>query len=597
MRRISARLQGLPPPAEPDPNTEEIIHVAKKSNTSKAKQGRKTISKATLFFLSIDIFIEIFAYLHPKELLKFMATCMQAWRYLDDSSDFGARNWGLIRRKYGFPNPSLVHLTDLQFFKQYYGRGCSFCDSAPRARKVYWQFHSYRLCSGCYTEKLQPDFKLGHIRRCRFQYLPYLHCGYPDQYQLFWFEDILDHDPSKEEIAQLCQDRANFSKFANLMSQAEYHLAAEKAYRENEVFQRKKLQVDTFLASTFPEKAKLDLQSLRSYNSAINSAVPLSNKGMSKRLFNSVTKELAERKISDAKARFQSDLLYHFDYQQRRDICTSSLFLEKRELAGRDADSDAKTLEVLVGHFKARIIYTDFIKNSLPEPLHSFLPSSSTYQIGKAKVEVSDMDNNFERFSNTIAVISEELLLQKLKQDLNLHLRAFKGIPFQDISEFKNDDSLSIPLQIGLYEAVIAKATKELKRRDHQRQFEQLILSQLPLELNQFLSQSLLYQSTKENITDETPIISNSIYDTIRSELKQKQVARCARLLNVLGESVSHQAITQRMLYCSRCNYCSSQGATLHFMNNHLTNSRLCDPSFVAVLPQYSLQATKVSDA
>ena len=63
------------------------------------------------------------------------------------------------------------------------------------------------------------------------------------------------------------------------------------------------------------------------------------------------------------------------------------------------------------------------------------------------------------------------------------------------------------------------------------------------------------------------------------------------------GESVSNQAITQRMLYCSRCIYCSSQGATLDFMNNHLTNSRLCDPSFVAILPQYPLQATKVSDA
>jgi hypothetical protein len=206
-----------------------------------------------------------------------------------------------LRERFGYPDPIAVQLTDYQFFKRYYERGCSLCENAPLTRKVYWRFHCFRLCSSCYHHNLIRDYLIdSNIDRKQYQYLPYIpvsgfnpRASYRNRdfhYKLYWENDILDHYPTEDEIEEMKARRNNIHEFERKLDHAIDIINNQRIQEEILFSQKKATQVLDFLQTNFPGFTLDELRRLPSYKSALNSKVPFTNKGMATRLKNRAKK-------------------------------------------------------------------------------------------------------------------------------------------------------------------------------------------------------------------------------------------------------------------------------------------------------------------
>ena len=124
--------------------------------------------------LPVEIVGEIIGFLDMASFLNIASTCKALKQLADPEKPEGRRLWNLVRRRLGWPDPSItsVAMTDFQFLKRQYGKGCDRCSNTPRLRTLRWEFRGLRLCKRCLGTHTLRDYTMPYWMQDRCSSLP-----------------------------------------------------------------------------------------------------------------------------------------------------------------------------------------------------------------------------------------------------------------------------------------------------------------------------------------------------------------------------------------------------------------------------------------
>jgi hypothetical protein len=249
----------------------------------------------------------------PVALVNAMVTCRRLHSLFDTESVVGRRLWRVIRCNMGWPDPTLIGLSDHEFIRAIYGRGCERCSAHPRVRTPLWEFKGLRLCGECRERLTTRDYEL-EIPAAWCDHLPsVLTQGYTWgrgqwEYRSFWTADLPSAEPSREEREA---GRAILSRLRNFRASVEAHqamLRERKECKDREKRDARFRAVEAFLVEKLPDLHPHCYADFDAYNVATYKTTKFTKSAQTV-FHRKILSELATRKVSPRQAEFHAGRL------------------------------------------------------------------------------------------------------------------------------------------------------------------------------------------------------------------------------------------------------------------------------------------------
>lgn len=211
-----------------------------------------------LFRLPVEILGNVISYLDVEDVVSLIPTCKYMQSVMNPCGSEGKRIWHKLRLSGGWPDPSVISLTDFQFFKRLLGRGCDFCTLAPQVRIIKWEFGGIRMCKECMKSHTIRHYQLDHETEVRCACVPSIAVntwarGTVLTYRTYLKNSILEHDPTNEEAVQM---RANVSATYEFAKKCD-EISREKLLQHQNLRQtlqaKRRRDVIEFTSEKFPE--------------------------------------------------------------------------------------------------------------------------------------------------------------------------------------------------------------------------------------------------------------------------------------------------------------------------------------------------------
>ncbi len=215
---------------------------------------------------------------NSKTSLEMMRTCKRIHALFDNNTRTGQRVWQSIRNKEGWPDPSVIGMSDYKFIRAIYGRGCHKCHDHPRLRTPIWEFKGMRLCKQCFRRCTIRDYELvslGISKSC-FDHLPYFECAFNDNwiYRSYLKQDISEDTPTVEEA---CRSRHYTRQLIDFIELVEACRADIKKNRMDQLLLQRKSRgtdVRSFMTEQLPDLHEALYRHLNVYNAAVKQTSP-----------------------------------------------------------------------------------------------------------------------------------------------------------------------------------------------------------------------------------------------------------------------------------------------------------------------------------
>lgn len=214
--------------------------------------------KSNLFVLPFEVIGAVIGYLDVADVISMISTCKYIKSLMHPDGTEGRHIWKMLRKRLGWPDPVAIGMTDFQFLKCRYGRGCNFCLNAPRVHTPKWEFRGLRMCKSCLSEQTVRHYYLSSEKLDRCRVIPFVEIRgrswwTPWAYRIYLKDSIPEHPFSAEDEARLTTCLEALTGFINAVKCNERSLAEEKRARIVKIVEKRRKDVDEYMKSHFPE--------------------------------------------------------------------------------------------------------------------------------------------------------------------------------------------------------------------------------------------------------------------------------------------------------------------------------------------------------
>lgn len=264
---------------------------------SPAKKVSKTEPKVCkLITLPIENLGEIIGYLEITDVISLISTCKYIKYIMHPDGTEGRRIWNILRKKLGWPDPNSIGLTDFEFLKCQYGRGCNFCPLSPRIRTPKWEFGGLRMCKICTKERTIRDYNLSHVEKERCEFVPFIHKSgrfwYENwSYKVYLIDSIPDHPLTSAETEKMASHFSALQSFIEEVKSNVCRLDLERRMINAELSKKRVADVMQYMESHFPEIHPKIYREFSAVQRACEKTIPLGCRSR-KLLQNNIQREL-----------------------------------------------------------------------------------------------------------------------------------------------------------------------------------------------------------------------------------------------------------------------------------------------------------------
>ncbi|KAI8802779.1 hypothetical protein BJ742DRAFT_777955 [Cladochytrium replicatum] len=263
-------------------------------------------------------------------LSTFIKTCKRINSHVNPSTSSGQHFWSRLRIAHKWPDPNPIGLSDFEFLKAYYGRGCCNCTKRPRTRTPRWAFGGIRICDFCLGKVLirRSELRKQKIPKDRYEFLPCVELsiqGYP--IRMFHRSSILDHSPSDGAIEAMKAHLVHLEQFEKQFNEAVTEHLDWKREQDDATRIARTSAIDVYLKCTFPTIAPMFYPEFKTYRRAVEGVSPFTDR--SKSIFaKKFTVELEARKSHIIRKQY-----YHFLNQIKKEFpgCSWNAYIHVQE--------------------------------------------------------------------------------------------------------------------------------------------------------------------------------------------------------------------------------------------------------------------------
>ena len=145
--------------------------------------------------MPLEMIIEVMNHLDLKTLLECQLCNRLLYEVLDPKSKCGSKIWKTARINDGWPDPTVIYLTDYEFARAHYNKnGCSYCPEYPNLKKIHWQWRGIRMCPSCLQSKtvnVSSDYQYD---------FPYLEVEYYNRTRRLYLKDDFTGKSKKQAV-------------------------------------------------------------------------------------------------------------------------------------------------------------------------------------------------------------------------------------------------------------------------------------------------------------------------------------------------------------------------------------------------------------
>lgn len=240
--------------------------------------------------LPVEIIGEVVCYLEPKDAVNILSTCKLLNEIMRPDGAEGRRNWRILRQRLGWPDPASIGMTDIQFLKRQYGRGCDYCANAPRIRIPKWEFFGMRMCKSCLDELTWRDYMLGVQERIDcLTYLPSVIVPGPPRiynwptYRLFLkfsVRSMIVHKNNWDDgvLEELKESSRVSMEFAAKIKTNTRTLLLERRQKIVAVVDSRRVEVDKVMKEYFPAIDPKVYATIGAYQNAVKRRTPFTKR-------------------------------------------------------------------------------------------------------------------------------------------------------------------------------------------------------------------------------------------------------------------------------------------------------------------------------
>lgn len=293
-------------------NLRRRIQEHRNSGASVIKITKKTApKKCNLFVLPIEVIGTVIGYLDIADVISMISTCKYIKSLMHPDGTEGRHIWNLLRKRLGWPDPAAIGMTDFQFLKCRYGRGCNFCSNAPRVHTPKWEFRGLRMCKSCLSEQTVRHYYLSSEKLDRCRVIPFIEIKgrswwTPWAYRIYLKDSIPDHPLSVEDDARLTTSLEALTGFRNAVKCNERSIAEEKRARIVEIVEKRKKDVNEYMKTHFPEIYPGIYKFIQTYTDAVYRTSPFGKR--SQGIFH---KDLQREVENNFRVFYRRQFLYH----------------------------------------------------------------------------------------------------------------------------------------------------------------------------------------------------------------------------------------------------------------------------------------------
>lgn len=239
--------------------------------------------------LPLEIVGEIIGFLDMAGVLNIASTCKTMKHLADPEKAEGRRLWNLVRRRLGWPDPSIasVAMTDFQFLKRQYGKGCDRCSNTPRLRTLRWEFRGLRLCKRCLETHTLRDYNMPYWMQDRCSSLPsILVQTIPNMYTLppyrLYLKSsvyvILNQTQTDDELEQLRRASRELLDFSDKVKKNARVLYEARKLEITSLVDVRKSEVDAVMRLLFPTLHSTEYTRFVAYKNATARRTPFTKR-------------------------------------------------------------------------------------------------------------------------------------------------------------------------------------------------------------------------------------------------------------------------------------------------------------------------------
>lgn len=270
-----------------------------------------------LIDLPLEVIEDIVENLDCVDIVSLRSSCTYMKSILHTEGQTGRRIWNKVRKREGWPDPSVIGISDFQFLESKHGRGCNFCEDAPRVRTPRWEFGGIRMCEECKPVYTTRHYELDDVTLARCQYLPHMEVdGWTPgsgwrghlqswSYRVYLTKSIPDHDLTEIEEGELRRKLDAMQIFINQVKKIDVRMDVAHRKTLEKLVAKRAAAVKEFMKSKFPYLHARMYNSFDSYRNAIGKSTTFSKRSQTM-FVRSVTKEL--EKDASKFHRIHSDL-------------------------------------------------------------------------------------------------------------------------------------------------------------------------------------------------------------------------------------------------------------------------------------------------
>lgn len=537
---------------------------------------RKTTAFADL---PVEVLGDIVGNLDVKCVISLLSSCKFMKSLMHPEGFIGRCIWHKVRKREGWPDPIVIGLTDFQFLKCKHGRGCNFCTDAPRVRTPKWEFKGVRMCERCVHEHTTRDYTLDVVEESRCRYLPSIevsgwtrsHSRYGSAwtYRMYLTKSIPCHNLTETEEDEMRIKLDVLSTFIREVNANDVRMETTRRKKLDELVAKRTVDVDECMKSNFPVVHPKLYNSLKSYQNATSKSTPFNRRSRAMFL-RYVTKEFEENRLRFYK--IQSDLHLHdlcqakglscnFTEEETESIHKDMKFLtytdveSRMDLAIQDKLRIRRQKDWSVRYIQGRVFEDYDVKE---------LRGSISYVLGRPEDE-----RGFAELAQTICLRIARRFEWIQKYLGAVYLSTWTG---QDVKALFDTDEFktALPENENVFATLAHPVCERAARRNDwwKKYVENTPIAFMQTELYEI-------DAFRTADKDQESEFSEQVKNRIMLENWGAEVP----------EEIIERSKTERVLWCRKCRFCASKGATFDKITQHRSECK----GLVGVLQKYAI--------
>lgn len=229
----------------------DVMDLNAHANHMNSMKGGAVRGRPQLLDLPNEILGQIMTNIDDaKSALEVLRSCRRVHALFDATTRAGQRIWQSIRENEGWPDPAPIGITDYEFIRALFGRGCHNCTRHPRIRTPIWQFRGVRLCANCWDQLTVRDYEL-LIPNAWYAHLPFTR-NTTFGYRSYLRTDIPVYEPKVTSDVYEYDNDGRVTRFIQKIQRRRIELSTERARENAAVRQTRQAAILEFLRANVP---------------------------------------------------------------------------------------------------------------------------------------------------------------------------------------------------------------------------------------------------------------------------------------------------------------------------------------------------------